>query len=91
MKLMEKINKAAPDGVSVPPGAFPLPAPAHWPRLIAMRLAPQLSGLSRSALYRAIGAGELQAVKQGRSTLLCAHSLAAYIARLPAAQIGGAK
>ena len=44
-------------------------------------------GLGRTTLYEAIGRGELTAVKAGGRTLIPAHSLRAFIAGLPTADI----
>jgi hypothetical protein len=44
-------------------------------------------GISRDEIYRAIGRGELEAVKDGRRTLITVASLEARIRRLPRADI----
>ncbi len=44
-----------------------------------------VSGLSRSSIYRAIKAGDISAVKAGRSTLILADSLRGYLNGLPPA------
>jgi hypothetical protein len=67
----------------------PVAVPPHWPHLIPMGRAPGLTGLSRAGLYRAAAAGEITIRKLGRSSLVDAASLAAFIARLPEAKIGG--
>jgi excisionase family DNA binding protein len=41
-------------------------------------------GISRSAIYLALGAGELRAVKRGRTTLVLAKDLEAWLEKLPA-------
>jgi hypothetical protein len=45
------------------------------------------SGLGRTSLYEAIGAGKIEARKAGNRTLILADSLRAYIAGLPPADI----
>lgn len=44
----------------------------------------ELVGISRSAIYLALGAGELRAVKRGRTTLVLANDLQACLEKLPA-------
>jgi hypothetical protein len=41
--------------------------------------------ISRSRAYRALGAGQLRAVKMGRRTFVTQESVTAYLAALPAA------
>jgi excisionase family DNA binding protein len=43
-----------------------------------------LVGISRSAIYLALGAGDLRAIKSGRKTLVLAKDLQAWLERLPA-------
>ena len=59
---------------SIEPIAVPIPA------------ASQISGLSRSAIYRELGAGRLRAVKQGARTLVLVDSIRGYLAGLPEAR-----
>jgi excisionase family DNA binding protein len=49
--------------------------------------ATKVSGLGRTTLYEAIGAGKLEARKAGNRTLIVAASLRAFIGSLPAADI----
>ena len=49
--------------------------------------ATKVSGISRTGLYRLIGAGKLDARKAGGRTLILASSLRGYIASLPVADI----
>jgi hypothetical protein len=60
-------------------GGFSIPGAVSW------------SGLSRSALYRYAAEGVLIFRKAGRTTIVDGASLAALVASLPAAQIGGPK
>ena len=45
----------------------------------------QISGLSRSEIYRRLAAGDLRAVKNGKRTLILVDSLRKYLASLPLA------
>lgn len=47
------------------------------------------TGLSRSGLYRAAAEGKLLFRKAGRTTLVDAASLRAFVSSLPVAEIGG--
>ncbi len=49
--------------------------------------AAKVSGLGRTSLYAAIGAGKIEARKAGARTLITADSLRAYLASLPRADI----
>lgn len=59
------------------PAVEPLAAPIPAACLIA--------GISRTELYRALGRGDIKAVKMGRRTLILMDSLRAYLASLPPA------
>ena len=52
-----------------------------------IRRACMLSGLSRSAIYRAASAGHIRLLKNGRSSLVDMASVRAYLAELPVARI----
>jgi hypothetical protein len=45
----------------------------------------RISGLSRSEIYRHLGAGDIRAVKSGSRTLILLDSLRAHLASLPPA------
>jgi hypothetical protein len=45
----------------------------------------EISGISRSQMYRDLAAGKIKAVKSGRSILIVMDSLRAHLARLPTA------
>ena len=49
--------------------------------------ASQITGISRSAIYRELGAGNLCAVKQGARTLVMVDSVRVHLAGLPMGQI----
>jgi excisionase family DNA binding protein len=51
--------------------------------VVPLPRAPSVFGLSRSAIYRAAAEGEITLMKMGRSTLVDAASVRAYLARLP--------
>lgn len=70
----------SPSGVDASTHAYPMAAPI--PRACA------LSGLSRSAIYRAAAAGQITLRKIGRTTLVDLESVRAFLASLPEAQIG---
>jgi hypothetical protein len=60
---------------------------ALWPSHAPIPDACELSGLSRSALYREAGAGRIRMVKLGRSTLVCMASVRVFLDSLPPARI----
>jgi hypothetical protein len=72
-----------PNRNSTLPGAL---APAA-PEMARIAVAVAVSGLSRSALYRAAGEGRIIMRKCGRSTLVCMQSVRAFIEGLPRATI----
>jgi excisionase family DNA binding protein len=49
--------------------------------------ATKISGIGRTTLYEAIGAGKIEARKAGNRTLIPAESLRAFVAGLPKADI----
>ena len=53
------------------------------PIALTIRDAVQLSGVSRSTLYRAIKAGDVVARKHGRRTIILADELRAWLQNLP--------
>ncbi|WP_431855318.1 hypothetical protein [Azospirillum sp.] len=53
------------------------------PIAVRVPVAVQVSGLSRSGLYRGIQAGAIQIRKQGKTTLVLFDSLKAYVHGLP--------
>jgi hypothetical protein len=55
------------------------------PYTITVAEARRLSGLSRSELYRRLGAGHFQAVKAGNRTLIILETLLAHLRSLPRA------
>ena len=56
------------------------------PLAVPMRDASQVSGFSRSELYRLLRAGRLQAIKSGRTTLIVMDTLREHLASLPPAK-----
>lgn len=56
------------------------------PLAVTLPVAVRLSGCSRSSLYRAIGAGHLEARKAGRRTLILKDALEAFLDNLPAVE-----
>jgi hypothetical protein len=56
------------------------------PLTITIPEAVRLSGLSRSEIYRRLGAGDIKARKSGSRTLIVWSSLEAHIDGLPAAE-----
>lgn len=72
-------EKAATPGTHGPDNCVVLAAP--------VRRACMLSGLSRSAIYRAASAGRIRVLKNGRSSLVDMASVRAYLAELPVARI----
>ncbi len=61
------------------------------PVTVPIAQAVAISGMSRSAVYRELAAGNLRAVKQGARTLVLVDSIRAYIASLPPATFRPAK
>ncbi len=60
-------------------------APRIEPIAVPIAEAVSVSGMSRSAVYRALATGDLRAVKQGSRTLVLVDSIRAYLASLPPA------
>jgi hypothetical protein len=60
---------------------------ALWPAYAPIPEACDLSGMSRSAIYRAAGAGQIVMRKLGRSALVDMASLKGFLDSLPAARI----
>ena len=58
------------------------------PVALPLAKAVQVTGLSRSAIYRAAGEGAIVLLKNGRSTLVDMASAHAFLAGLPRAEIG---
>jgi hypothetical protein len=80
MPNSNRTNRALPAEL---PGAPAGLAPLALPIPQAM----SVTGLSRSAIYREAGRGNLVLLKLGRSTLLCMLSARAFLASLPRASI----
>jgi len=56
------------------------------PEMVPLTRAPQIFGLSRSALYRLAAAGKIRMLKMGVRTLLDAGSVREFLATLPVLQ-----
>ncbi len=65
--------------------AQPDAAPAYPRRLLRITTASQSADVSRSTIYRAINAGDLDVVKLGTATAITAASFERWIAGLPRA------
>lgn len=61
------------------------------PEMVPLPRAPAVFGLSRSHLYRLAAEGRIRMVKAASRTLVDAGSVRAFLASLPAAQIGPQK
>ena len=59
----------------------------HKPIAVSIEGAVQMSGFSRTRIYELIGAGELEARKAGRATLVMTDSIDACLSKLPPAAI----
>ena len=60
-----------------------MPSKAHPRRLMRITTASESADVSRSTIYRAINAGDLEAVKLGTATAIPAESFERWIAGLP--------
>ncbi len=58
------------------------------PLALPLGKAVAVTGLSRSAIYRAAGEGKITLLKAGRTTLVCMASARAFLAGLPRAVVG---
>jgi hypothetical protein len=56
------------------------------PEMVPLPRAPDLFGLSRSALYRHAALGNIRLIKHGSRTLVDAQSVRTFLASLPAIQ-----
>jgi hypothetical protein len=65
--------------------------PIIEPLALPIAVAVAVSGLSRSAIYREAGAGQIKLLKLGRSTLVEMASVRALLSSLPAARIRAPK
>jgi hypothetical protein len=65
-----------------------VPAPPIEPVAISITDAILVSSVSRSELYRLLGAQKIQAVKCGTRTLILVDSLRQYLSTLPPAKFG---
>ncbi len=68
-------------------------APSHdpdtlQPLALPLSKAVAVTGLSRSAIYRAAGQGKITLLKAGRTTLVCMNSARTFLAGLPRAVVG---
>ena len=61
------------------------------PLMVPVIEAVRLTGISRSELYRRMAAGQIQARKSGKRTLIPTASLASHLASLPAARFRAPK
>lgn len=77
--------------ISAPPAPPPPATLALWPAFATIPDACELSGLSRSAIYRAAGAGQIVMRKLGRSVLVDMASLRDFLDALPPARIAPAR
>jgi hypothetical protein len=68
-------------------GAPPHDPDTFQPLALPVPKAVQVTGLSRSAIYRAAGDGAIVLLKNGRSTLVDMASVRAFLAGLPRAEI----
>lgn len=67
-----------------------VPALSNPDRITAtINVVAQITGFSRSEIYRLLTAGDLKAVKRGRKTLILMGSVTDYLASLPLAEFGG--
>ena len=62
---------------------LPKDVPAPLPLAVRPAEAARLLGISRAAVYRQLGAGELTAVKFGAATLVTTESIRQFLAGLP--------
>jgi hypothetical protein len=67
------------------------PAAPLEPIALPIAKAVAVSGLSRSALYRELAAGNLRAVKHGTRTLVLVDSIRDFVSGLPEAQFRGTR
>ena len=64
------------------PRSIPAPTAAE-PMTIPLPQAPALTGLSRSAIYRAAADGKITLLKNGKSTLVVMSTVRSFLASLP--------
>jgi predicted DNA-binding transcriptional regulator AlpA len=74
-----------------PQYAEPLCGAGVVPLAVPLPRAPDITGLSRSTIYREAARGNIRLLKAGRSTLVDMASVRAFLASLPTASICAAQ
>ena len=69
--------------MTAPDPSSPTREIASRPICVRIRTAQALLGIRKTKMYALIAAGEIEAIKVGRSTLIIHKSLEAYVARAP--------
>jgi len=80
------VSEASPQTMALAPLAVGTERASHQaPILVSIADARTISGLSRSAIYRQMAAGNIRSVKAGSRTLIVLQSLVQHLESLPPA------